>query len=501
MATLPASRTCRDARPAETATARTDTNVALACSLVATAVGLAVVALLGPLAFGVVDYHVTETLRNQTIGLDAVSLLVVAPLSLLGARLVLRRHVAGPTIALGIGAYTAYMLVQYVLGPEYERLPGNNELLFPVYVILFARGWAVALVAWHLLGHGLPPLASERQRVIGRLVLPLLAFLAFVRYLPALADWMSATPSDEGYLAGPTFAWTIAMLDLGVFLPATIAACVGLARRTPWAQQALYLVVGWFGLVGPAVAAMAIAMAVNDDPNASTGSVAFMTALGLAFAAVAVALLRPLLAGPDEQAHDRDREARREQSRVHRSHSGRVGSMLALTPKQPRAGAELRRILVATDGSGPAAQAVELGAELAAEHEAELTFVHVVPAVDLAPVLGFGLGGAFPHEPSAADRTLLDAAVAVAKAHGVSSTTALLAGDTVDEIVAYADAHDVDLTVVGSRGHGAIARAVLGSVSRGVLGESKRPVLVVRGASAPASADARDDAAVGLGRR
>jgi hypothetical protein len=29
---------------------------------------------LGPLVTGVVEYRVTETLRNQTIGLDAVSL-------------------------------------------------------------------------------------------------------------------------------------------------------------------------------------------------------------------------------------------------------------------------------------------------------------------------------------------------------------------------------------------------------------------------------------------
>jgi nucleotide-binding universal stress UspA family protein len=56
-----------------------------------------------------------------------------------------------------------------------------------------------------------------------------------------------------------------------------------------------------------------------------------------------------------------------------------------------------------------------------------------------------------------------------------------LIGDTVDEIVAYADNIDADLTVVGSRGRGPIASALFGSVSRGVLAESKRPVLVSRG--------------------
>lgn len=71
----------------------------------------------------------------------------------------------------------------------------------------------------------------------------------------------------------------------------------------------------------------------------------------------------------------------------------------------------------------------------------------------------------------------------MAAEHGIVATTVLLRGDPVDEIVAYADSHDADLIVVGSRGHGAIAGALLGSVSRGVLAESKRPVLVVRDAS------------------
>ena len=70
----------------------------------------------------------------------------------------------------------------------------------------------------------------------------------------------------------------------------------------------------------------------------------------------------------------------------------------------------------------------------------------------------------------------------MAAEHEIDAKTALLRGDPVSEIVAYADSHDVDLIVVGSRGHGAIASALLGSVSRGVLSESKRPVLIVRAA-------------------
>ena len=149
----------------------------------------------------------------------------------------------------------------------------------------------------------------------------------------------------------------------------------------------------------------------------------------------------------------------------------------------------MKKILVATDGSAPSAEAVSFGVELAAEHEAELILVHVVPAVDVVPAGMFGIGGALPHEPSPEDRALLEDAAAVAAEHGVVSTTALLKGDTVAEIVAFADSHDADLIVVGTRGHGAIAGTLLGSVSRGILRETKRPVLVVRpAATVPAAA-------------
>lgn len=267
---------------------------ALTAGLIAIAVGLVVVALLGPLFTGAVDYHVTETLRNQMIGLDAVSLFLVAPLSLVAAVLVLRRHILGPALALGIGAYTAYMFVQYILGPDYRDLPGRNEVLFPLFLVLFSLGWIVGVWAWNELVPDRLPRSRRRELLLGRVVLPVLAFLAFFRYVPALADAMSSDPEDAGYLAGPTFFWAIAMLDLGVFLPATVAACYGLVTEAAWAQKALFTVVGWFALVGPAVASMAIAMYVNDDPNASGANAVFMVVLGLVFLLLGLFVFSPL---------------------------------------------------------------------------------------------------------------------------------------------------------------------------------------------------------------
>jgi nucleotide-binding universal stress UspA family protein len=76
----------------------------------------------------------------------------------------------------------------------------------------------------------------------------------------------------------------------------------------------------------------------------------------------------------------------------------------------------------------------------------------------------------------------------MASDYGVPAATELLVGNPADEIVAYADSKDVDMIVIGSRGHGAIASALLGSVSHAVLHEARRPVLVVPGMAVRAKA-------------
>jgi len=142
----------------------------------------------------------------------------------------------------------------------------------------------------------------------------------------------------------------------------------------------------------------------------------------------------------------------------------------------------MKRILIATDGSSSALQAVEFGLELAEEHQAEPIFVHVAPAADVLPVAGFAMAGpvSVPHELDEHDRTSLDEALAVAEERGIDARSRLLVGAAATKIVAYADEIDADLIVVGSRGLGAIGSTLIGSVSRKVLHDANRPVLIVR---------------------
>jgi nucleotide-binding universal stress UspA family protein len=144
----------------------------------------------------------------------------------------------------------------------------------------------------------------------------------------------------------------------------------------------------------------------------------------------------------------------------------------------------MNRIVIATDGSESAVEAVKFGLELAAEQDAEPIFVHVIPGVDVLPPAGFAvmLAPSVPHAVTEEDRLPLDEALEIAAEQGIEARTELLAGHPAAEIVTYADTVDADLIVIGSRGHGTLASALLGSVSRGVLHDSRRPVLVVRDA-------------------
>jgi nucleotide-binding universal stress UspA family protein len=145
----------------------------------------------------------------------------------------------------------------------------------------------------------------------------------------------------------------------------------------------------------------------------------------------------------------------------------------------------MKKILIATDGSPSALEAVDVGLEIAAEQGSDVTFVHVLPPDQFitarnAPSI------VVPHEVSLDEsETALREASEAAEEAGVSFAVERVSGETVPEIVAIAEAIEAELIVVGSRGRGPVTSALLGSVSRGVLGHAKTPVLIVRATPTP----------------
>jgi nucleotide-binding universal stress UspA family protein len=139
----------------------------------------------------------------------------------------------------------------------------------------------------------------------------------------------------------------------------------------------------------------------------------------------------------------------------------------------------MKRILVAIDGSDPSLKAARMGADIATRFGAKLTLVHVVPKLLLPPdVYGLTLAEVEREHKAYAER-LLAKAVAFLAEPSLEITSTIQYGAPAESIAHEAAGEDVSLVVVGSRGHGAVARVFLGSVSDRIVHISPKPVLVV----------------------
>jgi nucleotide-binding universal stress UspA family protein len=136
--------------------------------------------------------------------------------------------------------------------------------------------------------------------------------------------------------------------------------------------------------------------------------------------------------------------------------------------------AQPRQVLIATDGSESADEAVSAGAELAQALGARAVLVYVRPSVG-------SLGTPYYQEKLTEQMEHARAALERARSllGDVEADEEILEGDAAEQIVELARARDAAMIVVGSRGHGAVAGALLGSVSSAVIHRSERPVLIV----------------------
>lgn len=137
----------------------------------------------------------------------------------------------------------------------------------------------------------------------------------------------------------------------------------------------------------------------------------------------------------------------------------------------------MKKILVAMDGSDAAMHAARLALELAEKSNGAVTLVHVVPFVVMPTDIPLDTGQLTADAQAAGEKLLVDAARALGRPDLARVCLKGSAGDAVSEL---AEKDDFDLVVVGSKGHNAVTRVLIGSVSDRVVHVCKKPVLVVR---------------------
>jgi nucleotide-binding universal stress UspA family protein len=136
-------------------------------------------------------------------------------------------------------------------------------------------------------------------------------------------------------------------------------------------------------------------------------------------------------------------------------------------------------ILIPTDGSEQAANAVEEGLNLANQLDASVHVLHVVDQFEakIVPITG-------AQEEKRAEyvehgERITEEVAALAEEAGLDCVTSVQTGIAHERIADYVEEHDVDLVVIGSRGLGGVGEMLLGSTADKVVRLVDRPVTVV----------------------
>ncbi|MGC4114975.1 MAG: universal stress protein [Myxococcales bacterium] len=143
---------------------------------------------------------------------------------------------------------------------------------------------------------------------------------------------------------------------------------------------------------------------------------------------------------------------------------------------------EWHRILCPVDFSEPSRRAMQVAAQLAKEHGAELLLLHVYQAPGVSfPEATFLAGDEVLQQlVDMVLKSLTEWKAEAMKAGAADVSTHTAMGTPYAEILRFAEKLDCDLVVMGTHGRTALARVFIGSVAEKVVRHAPCPVLTVR---------------------
>jgi nucleotide-binding universal stress UspA family protein len=141
----------------------------------------------------------------------------------------------------------------------------------------------------------------------------------------------------------------------------------------------------------------------------------------------------------------------------------------------------IHHVLVPTDFSASAEQALDYAIRLAGTLKARLTVLHVMQPVPMAGIdMAVALPETYVQEMEEAVQGSMEDAWARVTAAGLAAERVVLYGVPFQEIVEAAKARQVDLIVMGTHGRTGLMHVLLGSIAERVVRLAPCSVLVVR---------------------
>jgi universal stress protein A len=146
----------------------------------------------------------------------------------------------------------------------------------------------------------------------------------------------------------------------------------------------------------------------------------------------------------------------------------------------------IRKILVLVDFSQNSEKAVQYGLEVARDRQARVFFLHMINQRIIDAVQELSSKGYKGDFIQALKKLVQDREndlrqfVPEESRSGLEVEFLIRKGEPAEEVINVAKELSIDLIVVGSQGHTALATASIGSVAQNVVNHAPCPVLVIR---------------------
>lgn len=234
---------------------------------------VATLAVLGPLILGVIHYPMSQSGVWQAMGVDAVNLLVMVPVLVLGGTLLLMRR-DGAKYFLILAPVTLFSLaIEAGAGQEWSKYAGNAQQFAWLYIVEVIVALVLLVGALPMFSEKDAPAFNRRGLRIYVAFVTLLLVLFTVMWLQELVQVSTTGNTTSGsYQNSPAAFWAVRFMDLGVTIPLGFLGMYLLLTRPAKAYALVLLFFGFFVTMGTSVTAMGLVMFLNHDPEAQAGA-------------------------------------------------------------------------------------------------------------------------------------------------------------------------------------------------------------------------------------
>ncbi len=236
------------------------------------AIVVTLVAVLGPLFLGVIQYRTSQSGIWQGMGVDAVNLLIMVPALVIGGILLLLRR-DGAKYFLILTPVTLFSLaLEAGAGEEWSRYPGNVERYAWLFIVEIIVALVLLLGAFPMFTERDAPEFKKRGLRLYVAFVTLLLILFTVMWLGEIVEVATTGNTASGsYASAPVGFWMVRFMDLGISIPLGFLGMYLLLTKPKRAYSLVLLFFGFFVTMGTSVTAMALVMFAHGDPEAQAG--------------------------------------------------------------------------------------------------------------------------------------------------------------------------------------------------------------------------------------